>query len=339
MNSRKFRTPFFIVWVLAGMASPLFAADKLTSVDVSLGDVSINKVPFLIAADSGIYARNGLDVHQFITPGAANIARQSGVMVPPEYVKSGVKAPIAIGGGTPMIMDVVNKPGTMPRVIVSTTEDLARDHILAIASVASLQDLKGKRIGYSDYGTVTNYDALSFVNKMGWVPGKDVTLVEQGATVDALKQGKVDAMLGSAIVVAVAQENNFKDIGDLTTYGIPLAGSGIMIEKDWLAANRDTVARFVKSGVQAVALMKTDEKVFDAALVKWFNIKDKETQDRMFKSVMQFPVKPYPSVAGIKSMMAVYDNPAMRTHTAREFYDTSFIAALDKNGFLDHPLK
>ena len=323
--------------MLAAAIAPAAAAG--ISVDVSLGDVSINKVPFLIAADQGIYAKNGLDVHQFITPGAAAAAEKSGVVVPPEYVKSGMKPPIAVGGGSPMIIDVVNKPGTMARVIVSTTEDFAKDHILANSSVNSLADLKGKRIGYSDYGTVTNYDTLSFVKKMGWTPGKDVTLVEQGATVDALKRGKVDAVVGSAMIVAVAQKNNFKDIGDLTQYNIPLAGSGIMVEKDWLPANRDTVARFVKSGVQAVALMKTDKKVFDAALVKWFNIKDKATQDRMFAAVKQFPEKPYPSIAGIKGMMALYDNAAMRSHKAEEFYDSSFITELDKSGFLDHPLK
>ena len=56
--------------------------------DVALGDVSLNKVAFLIAADAGIYARNGLNVHQFITPGAAQVARNSGVVVPPDYVKA-----------------------------------------------------------------------------------------------------------------------------------------------------------------------------------------------------------------------------------------------------------
>ena len=62
---------------------PAWGADKLISLDVALGDASLNKVPFLIAADTGIYARNGLDVHQYITPGAAEVARHlPGVSVP-----------------------------------------------------------------------------------------------------------------------------------------------------------------------------------------------------------------------------------------------------------------
>jgi hypothetical protein len=73
--------------------------------------------------------------------------------------------------------------------------------------------------------------------------------------------------------------------------------------------------------------------------VKWFNIKEGETQDRMFAAVEHLPAKPYPSVAGIKGAMAIYDSAAMRTHQSEEFYDTSFVSALDKSGFLEHPLR
>src|ERR1700732_3377887 len=34
------------------------AADKLTPVTVELGDVSLTKLPFIMAADNGIYTRN-----------------------------------------------------------------------------------------------------------------------------------------------------------------------------------------------------------------------------------------------------------------------------------------
>ena len=59
------------------------------------------------------------------------------------------------------------------------------------------------------------------------------------------------------------------------------------------------------------------------------------TQERMYAVVMDFPTKPYPSVDGISAMMQIYDSPQMRTHTAEEFYDSSFIEALDESGFLD----
>ena len=36
--------------------------------------------------------------------------------------------------------------------------------------------------------------------------------------------------------------------------------------------------------------------------------------------------------------MKAFDSPVMRQHKAEDFYDSSFVAALDKSGFLDHPL-
>ena len=307
-----------------------------TPVDVSLGDVSINKVPFLIAADAGIYAENGLEVHQFITPEAAETAKGSGVVVPPEYINADIgKAPVVVGGGSPTMYRYINKAGAPLDIIVSTTENIVRGHVMGKSSIASLQDLKGKRMGFTGPGTVTNFGTLAFLRKMGWEPGKDITLVDKASTVSALTEDRTDAIVGSAMVVARGKQKGFKDLGDLADYNIPLAGSGIMVEHDWLAANRDTTARFVKSAVEATALMKRDRKVFNAALVKWFNIKDQATQDLMFQAAQEFPAKPYPSVEGIKGVIAIYDSPAMRAHKPEDFYDASFISALDKSGYLD----
>jgi ABC-type nitrate/sulfonate/bicarbonate transport system substrate-binding protein len=90
-------------------AAPPTSPETPISVDVSLGDVSNNKVPFLVAADAGLYQKHGLEVHQFITPGAADDARNSGVVVPEEYVRQDISsAPIAVGGGAPMIYRAVN---------------------------------------------------------------------------------------------------------------------------------------------------------------------------------------------------------------------------------------
>src|SRR5438270_4350635 len=103
-----------LLGIVAALAGSVVAraAEKPVAVDVALGDVSLNKAPFLIAADAGIYAKNGLDVRQFITPAAAAVARASGVIVPAEYVKRDIaSAPIDIGGGTPMIYRVANADG------------------------------------------------------------------------------------------------------------------------------------------------------------------------------------------------------------------------------------
>jgi len=334
-------TRFLVAAALScAAAEPALAANALTPLDVALGDVSLNKVSFLIAADAGIYARNGLDVHQFITPGAAEVARNSGVVVPKEYVKQDIgNAPISIGGGSPMIYRVVHDSRAIDRVLIATTESIIRDHIIATSAIAKVEDLKGKRLGYSVPGAVTHVGALSFAKNMGWDPNKDITLVGNGNALNPLKEGREDALLGSAMLFAMAPEMKLKDVIDLTQYKFPVAGSSILAERRWLAANRDTAARFVKASVEAVALMKTNRGAFNSALAKWFNIKDAVTQQRMFAEADELPQKPYPTVEGIKATMALYDSPEMRKHKAEDWYDASFIAELDKSGAIDRLYK
>lgn len=318
---------------------PSSGTNQLTRVDVSLGDVSINKVPLLVAADQGIYAKYGLDVHQTISAGAARTAAASGVVVPDAYVNRDGRepAPIEVGGGSPMIHGSVTNARGAARVVVLTQEAMVMGHIIAKPGIAGIQDLKGKRIGFTGVGSVTHFSALSLARKLGWSSDREITLVGGSATLDALKQDKVDAILASAMIIALAPKAGFKDIGDLTTYKMPMAGSGISVDKAYLAAHRDTVLRFLKADIEATALMQRDRQVFNAALAKWFNIKDPKTQDAMFAFVNKFEKKPYPSVEGIKQVFALYDSPEMRKHRPEEFYDSSLVAELDKSGFLDNP--
>lgn len=336
------RSRLLLFGILAAFAACVGAraADKPIPVDVALGDVSLNKVPFLIAADAGIYAKNGLDVHQFITPAAAEVARNSGVIVPPGYIEAGiVTAPIDIGGGTPMIYRVANSANAIHRILLATTENTIRDHVIAASNVVSVEDLKGKRLGYSVPGAVTHLGALAWAKKMGWEPGRDIALVGSGNALNPLKQGKEDALLGSAMLIAMAPEMKLKDLIDLSQYKIPVAGSSILAEKNWLSTHRDTAARFVKSAVEAIALMKTNKTVFNTALAKWFAITDRTTQDRMYQFAAALPAKPYPAVEGIRNTLAVYDSPRMRQYTAEDFYDGSFIMELDKSGVIDRLYK
>src|SRR5690349_24746764 len=88
----------------AGLIGTAHSQDTLP-VEVSLGDVSLNKVAFLVAADNGIYEKNGLKVRQFITAKAASRIKRSGVSVPPEFVgteEEEEKAPLSVGGGSPL---------------------------------------------------------------------------------------------------------------------------------------------------------------------------------------------------------------------------------------------
>src|SRR5439155_24482908 len=93
----------FVATLLSVGISPAAAQEQLIKLRVGLGDVSLNKVPFVAAYEAGIYKKNGLDGEQFITPSAADVARRSGDIVPKEFIHAGRRdTPVALGGGRPL---------------------------------------------------------------------------------------------------------------------------------------------------------------------------------------------------------------------------------------------
>ncbi|MBB4184819.1 ABC-type nitrate/sulfonate/bicarbonate transport system substrate-binding protein [Sinorhizobium terangae] len=327
----------------AAMTALTFAMPTLAQdgepIDLSLTDVSLNKIAFLVAGDNGLYEKYGLNIHQFITKGAADRISRSGVTVPAEFIgtkEQGDKAPISIGGGSPLIYSMTAHPERgVDRVIVATTDSEARFHIIANSALNSAGDLKGKRLGFSSLGAVSHLMTLEFLRKQGWTPDQDITLVEEGMDYSRLKSGEVDAFIGSEIYYTMAEQNGAKDLVNLQDYNFPIAGSGVNVDRAWLAEHREETMNFLKAMIEAYALMKKDRGVVEAALGKWYGVSDPEQVDDMYAQVGTTPQKPYPGIDGIRLVKELYHNPVLDSHDAAHFYDESFVAELDKSGFID----
>ena len=311
------------------------ADDKLLPLTVELGDVSLTKLPFVMAAEAGIYQRNGLEVRQFITPNAAELIRRSaGLVVPREFVGTGA-GDINIGGGSPTLVRMTSDARAPQRVVLATTDDVSRFHIVSRQDIVSAQDLKGRRIGFSGVGALSHYVTILFAQHMGWDYTRDLSLFANGAGADVIRSGRVDAFTADEIATAEAVRQGFKDLVDTGVYRFPMPGSGVNAEKSWLPKNREAAARFVKSTVEAIALLKNDKPAAFAAMAKWYGITEPTRQEEVYAQAAQLPRKPYPSVEGIGKMMDVYNYREMRLHRPEDFYDASFVAELDQSGYID----
>jgi NitT/TauT family transport system substrate-binding protein len=321
--------------VLISSLASAQAQDKLLPITVELGDVSLTKLPFVMAAEAGIYKRNGLEVRQFITPNAAELIRRSaGLVVPKDFVGTGA-GEINIGGGSPTLVRMTSDARAPQRVVLATTDDVSRFHIISRQDIAAPQDLKGKRIGFSGVGALSHYVTILFAQRMGWDYNRDLSLLANGAGTDVIKSGRVDAFTADEIALAEAVRQGFKDLVDTGAYRFPMPGSGVNAEKTWLARNPEAAARFIKSTVEAVALLKNDKPAAFAAMAKWYGIAEPARQEAVYAQAAQLPSKPYPSVEGIRTMMEIYNYREMRLHRPEDFYDASFVAALDQSGYID----
>ncbi len=331
-RSRSFLVILFVL--MTGVSSG--AAQEPIKLRVGLGDVSLNKIPFVAAYEAGIYKKNGLDVEQSVTPAAAEVARRTGVIVPPEMVRSGGKdTAIVIGGGSPLIVRWTSDAQADDRVIVGCTDQVVRWRIIGRSEIASVEQLKGKRLGYSGFGAVTHYVALVFSGLMHWNPQQDLSLMSGANTMDALKSGRVDAIIASELHETLALAAGYKMLVDLAKYNLPNAGSGVNVSRAYLKNNQEAVRRFVKSTVEAIALVKRDKQAAFHAMAKWYNVTDPKQQEYFYREIANLPRKPYPSIDGIKKVMEVYNSHEMRKYKAEDFYDASFMRELDQSKFID----
>ena len=142
---------FSVIAVLA--AIPVNSQEQVTELKLLMGDVSLNKLPFVLAYEEGIFEKNGLNVTPVFTRGSVEIIRRSGVDVPEEFILKGdIQTPIKIGGSCPAIVGLTTRAGRWDPMILGSTHRTSRWRIVSRSDISSAEELKGKRIGYSGYG-------------------------------------------------------------------------------------------------------------------------------------------------------------------------------------------
>jgi NitT/TauT family transport system substrate-binding protein len=312
------------------------AQGQSAELELMLGDVSLNKLPFVMAYEEGIFEKNGLNLKPMFTRGSVEIIRLSGVDVPEEFVlKSDSQTPIKIGGASPTIVRLTTRTGSWDPIILGSTHRTSRWRIVGRPDITSPEQLKGKRIGYSGVGAVTHFMATSFAEAMGWDPRFDWSMMGGGLGVASLQKGHVDAMIGPELHTTMAVDAGFKVLVDLGEYELPVAGSSFLVDRAWLEDNRDTARRFIKSSVEAIALLKNDKEAAFRTLRKWFRLTDPELLEYFYLEAEKLPSKPYPPYEGLRKVMEIYDSHEMRKYTLEHFYDDSFMRELDESGYID----
>jgi ABC-type nitrate/sulfonate/bicarbonate transport system substrate-binding protein len=310
--------------------------EKLIPLRVSLGDVDITKIVGAVALEEGIYRKNGLEVDQWVTTGAAEIARGNGIMVPERYVRGGT-ADVGIGGGTPLVVSVATNVDSADRIILGSLDHVVHWWIVAKPEIKRLEDLKGKRIGYSGVGAMTHFIILELCRRMGWHPTLDIVPMSNAISVDNLENDQVDAFITPGMAMVEFKAKGITPVADLRKeWGdLPIGGSGLTSTKKFVRENPEAVRRFMKSIVEAIALMKKDREVAFRAMAKWYGVSDREKLNANYLVADTLPRKPYPAVDGIKKTMELYDSLGMRRHKPEDFYDDRFVRELDESGYID----
>jgi NitT/TauT family transport system substrate-binding protein len=313
------------------LLSSTSAIAQLTRVNVGYSAVSADQLPAWVAKETGIFAKNGLDIQLiFFTGGTTAILALVSGDVPitqvsgPGLVNSvlaGSDAVFVAAGMTSLNYVLMGKPG-----------------------LKSAEQLKGGTLAISRFGSATDSIARFALRKIGLAPGKDVTLMQVGSgpeRLNALITGRVSAAVINPPSSFIAEKKGMAVIADVAQMGLVFQHTGVATTRRFIKEHQDTVRRYVRSHVEAVHKMWTDKEATVKTLGKYMGSGvERDILERSRDNVLTealFPKKQYPTLEGLKTVLDdIADrDPRAKTAKPEQFVDMSFIRELDQSGFID----
>ena len=232
--------------------------------------------------------------------------------------------------------------GADPLMIVSFQRKL-NYRLVVRPEIRSLEDLKGKVLGVTRYGTVNDWTMRLLLNKLGVNPERDVRLIQVGdsapAVATSLIAGKtLDGALLQPPFYNKAVESGMRVFANMEEMDIPFQQTGLNTTQSYIAKNPEMVRRVVRSVVEGVHLIHTNPGLAKRAISRYMQIKDEKALEESYQQLKATAeIKPYPSAEGFKTILddLAKKLPAARTANPRDFMDARFIQELDKSGYID----
>lgn len=312
-----------IGWLFATRGA--VAADK---VRIGYSGATISNAMLWVTEEGKLFQQNGIDPEilylQTTLGQTAMIAGEIDMCV----YSASLLAPARLqGADVVMVVSFLNKP--IYRLVV-------RPEIRTVA------DLKGKRLGITRFGTVTDWTTRLLVSRLGLDPEKDVSLVQVGDVPVLLTALSAARTIDGAIIqppyYVKAVASGMHVLANMQEMDIPVQQTGLNTTQKLITRRPDLVRRAVKSIIEGIHLMRNNPAVAKRAIAKRMQIRDeKELEDsyQLLRSFIQ--VKPYPSPEGFKTIFAELGKrvPAARNADPKDFVDRRFIEELDRSGFID----
>jgi ABC-type nitrate/sulfonate/bicarbonate transport system substrate-binding protein len=237
---------------------PVWAQGQLQKVTINYPARTGTTWPLYIAKEGGYYQKYGLDVNLVFGVHPAGIAMVvSGEAVMTNYTME-------------QAMQAASKDGSLEFVASSFKKSLFA--LMAKNTVASVRDLKGKRIGVSQIGDAPYNYAVGLFSKFGLTP-RDVEWIPVGSDVNgraaALVSGRVEAAMLTAPVYFRLEAKGFKSLANISDYDDIYAPTVYLFKKSTVASNPKLVESIIKAQAEAIKRFYEDKAFALQAYMKF----------------------------------------------------------------------
>jgi ABC-type nitrate/sulfonate/bicarbonate transport system substrate-binding protein len=313
--------------IAAALAAPAAFAQKITLI---YPNRSGSQWPLFLAKEGGYYQKYGLDVDLRFVVGPAGIAT----------LVNGDAA--LINSSMEQLLQAASKDGSM--VLVGSSLNKGTFALMGRKDVASVKDLKGKRIAVGQIGDAPYGYVVALLAKSG-LSARDVTWIPVGTDVSgraaALVSGRADATMLTAPAYFKLEDAGFKTLANLAEHDDIFASTGYLMKKSQIQANPKLPELLIKAQTEAIKRFYEDK----AFAVKAYMVYDKQSQadvERIYDLYAKpnaFERVPYVLAPAVKAVVAEQSDPQiavrMKTYDFHKVIDNSTVERLVKEKYFE----
>jgi NitT/TauT family transport system substrate-binding protein len=331
MNTQKQLSRIFIfAGALALGAVPKIDADAQERLRVAYTSTDTTNQPWTVAYDAGFFKKHGLDV-ELVYIGSTTVA-VTAIMA--QDVPVGNAAGSGIANAAVRGADLVSA-GCVINVLAY--------ELVVLDSIKSAEDLKGKSIGISRFGSVSDVAARELLKGLGLRPMEDVKILQVGGASERAAgfsrgviagfpspPGNVDLIPGGLPHRILA---NMADLPK--PYPLPFICAATT--KSYVARKRDTVKKVLMALIEASHYFKTNKEGTQKIIAKYLRGANKAYLESSYQSTVKILERvPYTTREGMKIQLdeALKQNPASKV-TVDGLVDDTIVREIEKEGFID----
>ena len=245
--------------------------------------VSGGFTPLWIAQEKKLFVRYGVDVHPIYIQGGSRAVQGLLAKDADVAVVSGGVVEAALRGA-----DLKFVAAHLPSLAFS---------LYARPDIRQVQDLRGKVVGVTRYGTPTMYSAILALRKYGLDPTRDVKVLATGGvseTLAAKQAGTVNAGILSAPVTLRARNMGHQEILRMGELGVPFIHDGIVSSKAYVSGHQKHLERFLQGFIDGMRVYKADRSLAEKTMAKYTRVNDTELLRETYDTFnREFALKPF----------------------------------------------
>ena len=299
------------------------ASSQVTRLKAAYSSESSWSLATWVAYDAGLFKKYGLSVDLVLIRSAATITAA------------------LIAGETPMIQ--LGGNGTIQAALqgadtvnVQTLVPIIPQSLVVTADIKSPEDLKGKRLGVSRFGALSDLVIRHYLRKFGLDPAKDVTIIQVGGIPELLAAMKAGAISGGSLsppVLSAAKKAGFKELGDFESLDYKYPAVAIATTRSFIQRQRSTALNFLRAEIEGIHAIRTQKNFAVNTLKKYMRISDPDILEEGYRYAVRFiQPRPLPTTEETRAVLEELKRPDAKPE---KFMDSSLMQELEKEKFFE----